>query len=62
MDSRFLEKTLFFEGQASLLYDENLGYINTKCVDGGYLNIYEILVAFDEVKPLKSIFGKLQQL
>ena len=42
MDSRFLEKTLFFEGQASLLKDENLGYINTKCSDGGYLNIYEI--------------------
>ena len=42
MDSRFLEKTLFYEGKASLLYDENLGYINTKCADGGYLNIYEI--------------------
>lgn len=42
MDSRFLEKTLFFEGQASLLKDENLGFINTKCSDGGYLNIYEI--------------------
>lgn len=42
MDSRFLEKTLFFEGQASLLKDENLGYINTKCSDNGYLNIYEL--------------------
>lgn len=42
MDSRFLEKTLFFEGQASLLYDEKYGYINTKCSDGGYLNIYEL--------------------
>lgn len=42
MDSRFLEKTLFYEGQASLLYDEKYGYINTKCADGGYLNIYEL--------------------
>ena len=42
MDSRFLERTLFYEGQASLLYDENLGYINTKCADNGYLNIYEL--------------------
>ncbi len=42
MDSRFLEKTLFYEGKAALLYDEEFGYINTKCADGGYLNIYEI--------------------
>lgn len=42
MDSRFLEKTLFYEGKASLLYDEEFGYINTKCADGGYLNIYDL--------------------
>ena len=40
MDSRFLEQTLFYEGKASLLYDDNYGYINTKCADGGALNIY----------------------
>lgn len=42
MDSRFLERTLFFEGKASLLYDDKYGFINTKCADGGYLNIYEL--------------------
>lgn len=42
MDSRFLERTLFFEGRASLLYDDKYGFINTKCADGGYLNIYEL--------------------
>lgn len=42
MDSRFLERTLFYEGRASLLYDDEYGFINTKCADGGYLNIYEL--------------------
>ena len=42
MDSRFLERTLFYEGRASLLYDDKYGYINTKCADGGYLNIYDL--------------------
>ena len=42
MDSRFLEQTLFFEGRASLLYDNDYGYINTKCADNGYLSIYDL--------------------
>ena len=42
MNQRFLEKTLFYEGSASLLKDENFGFINTKCADGGYLNIYDL--------------------
>ena len=42
MDSRFLEQTLFFEGRASLLYDNDFGYINTKCADNGYLSIYDL--------------------
>ena len=42
MDQRFLERTLFFEGRASLLYDDEFGFINTKCADGGYLNIYDL--------------------
>jgi hypothetical protein len=41
MDSRFLEKTLFEDGHASLLYDPDYGYINTKCACNGYLNIYD---------------------
>ena len=42
MDSRYLEKTLFFYGQASLLKDEEYGFINTRASDNGYLNIYEL--------------------
>lgn len=40
MDSRYLEKTLFYYGQAGLLYDDNYGFINTRVSDGGYVNIY----------------------
>ena len=40
MNSRYLEECLFFNGQASLLYDNKYGYINTKCAGTGYVNIY----------------------
>lgn len=40
MNARFLELCLYYNGQAALFYDENYGYINTMCCDGGYINIY----------------------
>lgn len=40
MNARFLEMCLYYNGQASLLYDDEYGYINTMCADGGYINIY----------------------
>lgn len=40
MNARWLERCLFFKGQAALLYDEKYGFINTKCASGGYVNIY----------------------
>ena len=40
MDERYLEKTLFFFGKATLLKDKNYGFINTKCAGSGYVNIY----------------------
>lgn len=40
MNARFLEMCLFYNGQASLLYSNEYGYINTMCSDGGYINIY----------------------
>ena len=40
MNARFLELCLFYNGQASLLYDSDYGYINTMACDGGYINIY----------------------
>lgn len=40
MNARYLELTLYYKGQAGLLYDENFGFINTQAIDGGYINIY----------------------
>lgn len=40
MDSRWLELTLYNYGKASVLKDENLGIINTKCSNNNRLNIY----------------------
>lgn len=40
MNARFLEMCLYYNGQAALLYDDMMGYINTMACDGGYINIY----------------------
>lgn len=40
MNARFLEMCLYYNGQASMLYDDDYGYMNTMCSDGGYINIY----------------------
>lgn len=40
MNAMWLEKCLYYNGQASLLKDKKYGFINTKCASGGKLNIY----------------------
>ena len=40
MNQRYLEQCLYYRGQASLLYDEDFGYLNTQCCSNGNLNIY----------------------
>lgn len=40
MNARYLEMTLYYNGQAALLYDPYLNFINTQAVDSGYINIY----------------------
>ena len=43
MDQRFLESSLFEDGQASVLYDTDKKLIiNTKCADNGEINIYNL--------------------
>ena len=39
-NARYLEMCLYYNGQAALLYDEDLGFVNTQAVDAGYINIY----------------------
>lgn len=40
MNARYLEMTLYYKGQAALLWDENYNFINTQAADSGYINIY----------------------
>lgn len=40
MDAKFLESTLYYNGQATLLKTKDYGFINTKCSTNGKINIY----------------------
>ena len=40
MNERYLEETLYYYGMATFLYDENYGFINTRCASNGVINIY----------------------
>lgn len=39
-NERYLEQCLYYDGQAALLYDNDYGFINTRAVSAGYINIY----------------------
>ena len=40
MNADYLERCLFYEGQATLLKDKDYGFINTRCCSNGKINIY----------------------
>ena len=40
MNAMYLEKCLYYMGQASLLKDKKYGFINTRCCSNGDINIY----------------------
>ena len=40
MNSRYLERCLFYKGQAALLKHDTYGFINTNCCSAGKTNIY----------------------
>lgn len=40
MNEDVIERDLFFYGQCAFLKDKQYGFINTKCVSSGYINIY----------------------
>lgn len=40
MNAMWLEKCLYYNGQATLLKDKNYGFINTNCCSNGNINIY----------------------
>lgn len=41
MNERFLERTLYAFGLACFIYDDNLGFLNLKCLPSNSLNVYE---------------------
>ena len=42
MNAIFLEKCLYYYGQAAILKDKNYGFINTQISDSGFINIYDL--------------------
>ena len=42
MNAQFLEKCLYYDGQATFLKDKRYGFINTRCVSSGEVNIYDL--------------------
>lgn len=40
MNAQYLERALFYDGMASILFDKKYGFINTKCSHNGNVNIY----------------------
>lgn len=40
MNAEYLEKSLFYNGMATILKDKNFGFINTNCCSAGDVNIY----------------------
>lgn len=47
MNARWLERTLYYFGQATLLFDKTLGFINTECTSSGDINIYGLPTKFN---------------
>lgn len=47
MDARFLELSLFYTGNAAVLYTEDAGFINTKITNDGTLNLYDLPTEID---------------
>lgn len=47
MNADWLEKCLYYDGQATLLKDNKFGFINTRCADNGTLNIYGLPTSFN---------------
>lgn len=47
MNAEFLELCLYYYGKACLLNTEGYGFINTKCVSNGELNLYSLPTSFN---------------
>lgn len=64
MNADYLEKCLYYFGQASLLKTPEYGFINTKCVSNGNLNIYGLptnfnCFSYDEFSESRKLYSGL---
>lgn len=60
MNARWLERSLYLNGQASLLKDEKYGFINTNCASSGEVNIYGLPTKLNcysfEYQSIRSLY------
>ena len=66
MNARWLERCLYFNGQACLLKDKNYGFINTNCSSAGYINIYGLPTKLNcysfEFQQMRTLYTGLNKL
>ena len=64
MNAMYLERCLYYLGQATLLKDKNFGFINTRCSTDGSLNIYGLPSRFNcfsyEYQTTRSLYTGLK--
>lgn len=63
MNSQWLEYSLYYDGMASLLFDEKYGFINTRCCSNGKINIYGLPTSLNcysfEYQSFRKLFTGL---
>lgn len=62
MDARYLELCLYYTGSAALLYDDEVGFVNTRALGNGSINMYGVpsaleCVSYDYRKNRKTYVG-----
>ena len=66
MDARYLERCLYYTGQAAMLYLEPYGYINTKSATSGKLNLYGLptrirCYSYGEINTSRRVFNGVSE-
>lgn len=66
MDARYLERCLYYTGQAAMLYLEPYGYINTKSATSGKLNLYGLptrirCFSYGEINTTRRVFNGVSE-
>lgn len=66
MDARYLERCLYYTGQAAMLYLEPYGFINTKSATSGKLNLYGLptrirCYSYGEINTSRRVFNGVSE-